>query len=120
MTVQTGGAESEGAEGDAPGPALLWCPFPDGDSAADVAQVLLYERLIACANILPGMRSLYVWKGDHGDEIEVGVLFKTDRTRLAALTARLAELHPYDEPAILGWHCDIATPSTLAWLGGQG
>jgi periplasmic divalent cation tolerance protein len=101
-------------------PALVWCPFPDADSAADVAQVLIYESLIACANIMPGMRSLYVWKGDHGDEIEVGVLFKTNQAQLSALTARLGELHPYDEPAILGWACDIAAPATAAWLGGLG
>lgn len=101
-------------------PALVWCPFPDADSAADVAQVLIYESLITCANIMPGMRSLYVWKGDHGDEIEVGVLFKTNQTQLPALTARLEELHPYAEPAILGWACDTAPPATAAWLGALG
>jgi periplasmic divalent cation tolerance protein len=104
----------------APAPALVWCPFPDGESAADVAQILLYERLIACANIMPGMRSLYIWQGEHGDEIEVGVLFKTNQGQLAKLTDRLAELHPYAEPAILGWPCDAATPATAAWLGAVG
>jgi periplasmic divalent cation tolerance protein len=101
-------------------PALIWCPFPDADSAADVAQMLIYERLIACANIMPGMRSLYVWNGDHGDEIEVGVLFKTNAAQLPRLTVRLGELHPYDEPAILGWTCDTAAPATAAWLGALG
>ena len=108
------------ANGVAATPALVWCPFPDADSAADVAQVLIYESLIACANIMPGMRSLYVWKGDHGDEMEVGVLFKTNQAKLPALTARLEELHPYDEPAILGWSCDTAPPATAAWLGALG
>ena len=112
----TAAATNDGA----PPPALVWCPFPDADSAADVAQVLIYESLIACANIMPGMRSLSVWKGDHGDEIEVGVLFKTNQAQLPALTARLGELHPYDEPAILGWICDTAPPATAAWLGALG
>jgi periplasmic divalent cation tolerance protein len=105
---------------DASGSALLWCPFPDMDSAADTAEILLEIGLIACANILPGMRSIYVWRGERGDEIEVGVLFKTHRARLPELTAKLTELHPYDEPAILGWPCDIAAPSTAAWLGTLG
>lgn len=105
---------------DRTGPALVWCPFPDGDSAAQAARVLLDEGLIACANILPPMRSLYVWRGESGDESEVGVLFKTNAARLLAVTARLAQLHPYDEPAILGWHCDAAAPETAAWLGALG
>jgi periplasmic divalent cation tolerance protein len=101
------------------GPALVWCPFPDDDSAARAARVLLDEGLIACANILPPMSSLYVWRGQSGDESEVGVLFKTNSARLPRVSLRLAELHPYDEPAILGWHCDAA-PATAAWLGALG
>jgi periplasmic divalent cation tolerance protein len=102
------------------GPALVWCPFPDGDSATTAASTLLGEGLIACANILPPMRSLYVWRSESGEASEVGVLFKTNAACLPQLTARLAELHPYDEPAILGWHCDAAAPATAAWLGALG
>lgn len=102
------------------GPALVWCPFPGGDSAAEAARVLLDEGLIACANILPPMRSLYAWRGDRGDGYEVGVLFKTNAAHLPQVTVRLVELHPYDEPAILGWHCDAAAPATAAWLGALG
>ncbi|NBC37898.1 divalent cation tolerance protein CutA [Novosphingobium sp. FSY-8] len=100
------------------GPALVWCPFPDESSAADVARALLDERLIACANILPPMRSLYVWRGERGESAEVGVLFKTDAALLPALQARIPALHPYDEPAVLGWACDMAAPATRDWLGG--
>lgn len=102
------------------GPALVWCPFPDADTAAEAARTLLDEGLIACANILPPMRSLYVWRGENCDENEVGMLLKTNVARLARVTARLAELHPYDEPAILGWHCDTAAAATAAWLGALG
>lgn len=105
---------------DSAGPALVWCPFPDGESAAAIARTLLDEGLIACANILPPMRSLYVWRGEAGDESEVGVLFKTNSARLPRATARLAELHPYEEPAILGWRCDAASPAAAAWLGALG
>lgn len=82
--------------------------------------MLLDEGLIACANILPAMRSLYVWRGESYDESEVGVLLKTNTARLTRVTTRLTELHPYDEPAILGWHCDTAAPTTAAWLGALG
>ncbi|MBW8784429.1 MAG: divalent-cation tolerance protein CutA [Novosphingobium sp.] len=99
------------------GPALVWCPFPDTASAESVADALIDESLIACANLLPGMRSRYVWRGARESAEEVGVLFKTDAALLPRLLERLPALHPYDEPAILAWRCDAAAPATAAWLG---
>jgi periplasmic divalent cation tolerance protein len=96
--------------------ALIWCPFADEDSAAAAATQLLDERLIACANILPPMRSLYVWQGERGEARECGVLFKTDAALLDRATARLAEIHPYDAPAVLGWRADTAARPTAEWL----
>jgi periplasmic divalent cation tolerance protein len=98
------------------GPALGWCPFPDRESAKRAAATLLDERLIACANILPGMISVYDWNGARGEDEEVGMLIKTDAALLEAAIARLAELHPYEQPTILGWHCEATTPATAAWL----
>jgi len=105
------------ARGTPQGPALIWSPFADLDSAAQAAGRLLDEGLIACANILPPMRSLYCWQGERGEAEEVGVLFKTDAALLDRATERLAELHPYDNPAVLGWKVDAATPATAGWLG---
>ena len=101
-------------------PALLWCPFPDRDSAMQTANSLLDEDLIACANIVPGMISTFVWNGIREQTEEVGALFKTNVDLLAQATARIETLHPYDDPAILGWHCDASAPGTAAWLGGIG
>ena len=96
--------------------ALIWCPFADEASAAEAANRLLDEGLVACANILPPMRSLYIWRGERGDTREVGVLFKTDATLLERATARLAEIHPYDSPAVLGWRADTASLAAETWL----
>ena len=96
--------------------ALIWCPFPDEESAAAIASTLLDEGLIACANLLPAIRSLYVWKGERGDAREVGALLKTRADRLEAVVARLVELHPYETPAAVAWRCDAAAPATLDWL----
>ena len=98
--------------------ALIWCPFADEASAAAAARQLLDERLIACANILPPMRSIYAWQGERGEAAEVGVLFKTDASVLDRATARLAEIHPYDTPAVLGWRTDTAAKPTAEWLRG--
>ena len=100
------------------GPALIWCPFGSEESAAAVATTLLDEGLVACANILPPMRSLFVWNGMRDEARESGVLFKTDAALLERAIERVAELHPYDEPAIIGWRADAAFAGTRDWLAG--
>jgi periplasmic divalent cation tolerance protein len=96
--------------------ALIWSAFETEESAAEVASALLDERLIACANIVPGVRSLFVWHGERGEVRECAVLFKTDAALLEAACARLAELHPYDTPAISGWRADATAEATAGWL----
>lgn len=97
--------------------ALIWSTFADAAAAETAAGALLDEGLIACANILPVVRSIYVWNDERGESAEVGVLFKTDARVLDRAVARLAELHPYDTPAVVGWRIDAAAPATAAWLG---
>jgi periplasmic divalent cation tolerance protein len=97
--------------------ALIWSPFESEEAAARAASQLLDEGLIACANLVPGVRSLYVWQGERGEARECGVLFKTDAALLERAVARLAAIHPYDTPAIAGWRADAVPPSTAAWLG---
>lgn len=106
--------------GDKSVPALIWCPFPDQDIAKYVAQMLLDENLIACANMLHGVMSVFAWGGERGESQETGALLKTNSALLKQAVDRLAELHPYEEPAILGWRCDATTAGTAAWLGALG
>lgn len=99
--------------------AIIWCPFPDRESARLVANTLLDEKLIACANIIGEVESLFEWDGAKDSCQEVGVLFKSLDSVRETLIQRLGDLHPYDTPAILGWQCDIAHPATLGWLQAQ-
>jgi periplasmic divalent cation tolerance protein len=101
------------------GAALVWCPFPDVESARAAADALLDDRLIACANILGSIESRFVWDGARATGSEVAVLFKTTPERLDDVVERLGELHPYDTPAIIGWQADTAHPATFAWLAGS-
>ena len=96
---------------------LVWCPFPDEDEARRVAGTLLDEGLIACANIVPGMVSLYVWQGERGEAREAGLLAQTHPSLGAATIARLEQLHSYQSPAIIGWDSDRVAPATRDWLG---
>lgn len=77
---------------------FVTCPPGAGEA---LVRTLLQERLVACGNILPGVRSLYRWKGELCDEPEEVLLMETADARLEAMMSRLAELHPYEVPKIL-------------------
>lgn len=79
----------------------IYCPFPSMEEAEKAAQVLLDEKLIACANILPPGRSLYVWDEKVQKESETFVFFKTSIETASGTIRRIEELHPYEVPAII-------------------
>lgn len=93
--------------------------FPDADSAARVARTLVDDRLAACVNLIPSVRSIYRWQGAISDEAETLAVIKTTAGRYAALAARIAELHPYQVPEIIALPLVEAHPPYLAWLAGE-
>lgn len=96
--------------------ALIYTVLADAASAREIAGILLEERLIACANILGEIESVFVWEGERSCARECAVLFKTSAEALEKAAARLSELHPYDTPAILASVCSHAHQDTLEWL----
>lgn len=98
---------------------IAFTSFADEESAARVARVLLEERLVACANLLPGARSLYRWEGKLADEREVVVLLKTRKQDWTALLSRLHELHPYETPELVAVRVAAGAPKYMAWLEAQ-
>lgn len=69
----------------------------DADAAA-LARTLVTEGLAACVNVLPGITSVYRWKGAIEADREQLLVIKTGAERVAALQTRLLELHPYELP----------------------
>ncbi|MBI3831528.1 MAG: divalent-cation tolerance protein CutA [Planctomycetes bacterium] len=69
--------------------------------AERLARKLLGERLIACANLIPGVKSLYWWQGKIDDSSETLLILKTPVRNVKALLKRIPALHPYSVPEIL-------------------
>ena len=86
------------------------------DEAVTLIRALLERRLIACGNILPGVRSLYRWEGKVADEREVIVLLKTRAVRLDALEMAFGELHPYKVPELLALPVSAGLHKYLEWI----
>jgi periplasmic divalent cation tolerance protein len=95
---------------------VIYSTAPDVDTAARIARSLVDERLAACGNILPGVRSIYRWQGIVEDEPEVVLILKTRADRVDALTRRLAELHPYDVPDVVALPVDAGHGPYLDWV----
>jgi periplasmic divalent cation tolerance protein len=96
--------------------ALIWCPAPDAVIAERLADALLEQQLIACANIIGPMRSRFRWEGELQTAEEYALMCKTRADLLEAACAFLASAHPYDTPAVAGWLCDTAPEATKLWL----
>jgi len=95
---------------------LVFCTFPDADTAAAVTKTLVGEKLVACGTLLPGARSIYEWEGKMEDASEVLVLFKTASPAYAKLEKRLLKLHPYDMPEIVALEAGAASKGYAAWV----
>ena len=97
-------------------PLVVLVTFPSDEVAAEVCRALVGERHAACANLVPGIRSLYSWDGTVQDDSEVLALVKATRSALPGLEARILELHPYDTPEVVALEPAHVEARYLAWL----
>ena len=74
---------------------------PDVEQAERIGRALVEERLIACANLVPGLTSIYRWRGAVQAEAEVLLVMKTRRALVPRLKERLPQLHPYEVPELV-------------------
>jgi periplasmic divalent cation tolerance protein len=86
------------------------------EEAFKLVRALLDRRLIACGNVLPGVRSLYRWEGKVADEQEVIVILKTKTARLEAIELAFSELHPYKVPELLALPVAAGLHRYLEWI----
>jgi periplasmic divalent cation tolerance protein len=77
---------------------IVLTTMPDDERADALATTLVDQRLAACVNVHPPMRSVYRWKGAIEHDGERQVVIKTTAARLADLEARVRALHPYELP----------------------
>ena len=107
--------------GPMPTPAALicFCTCPDAGTAERIATALVDERLAACVNILPGLRSIYRWQGKTETAEEVLLLAKTSAWAYPALQDRLRALHPYELPELLAVESASGLPEYLLWVADE-
>jgi periplasmic divalent cation tolerance protein len=89
---------------------------PDAEVGARIGRTLVEEGLAACANLVPGVRSIYRWEGAVHDDAEVLLILKTRAALSAALAARVRALHPYQLPEVLALAVAGGSEPYLDWV----
>ncbi len=95
---------------------VVLCTCPDEAVAKKLAAGLVEQRLAACVNVLPGIRSIYRWQGRVQEDGEVLLVIKTPEDRYGTLEGWLLEQHPYDVPEIIALPVERGLPAYLEWV----
>jgi periplasmic divalent cation tolerance protein len=98
------------------GPVLVLSTVGKREDADRIAQALVGERLAACVNVVPGLVSVYRWKGAVEREDELLLLIKTRADKVDALGARLRALHPYELPEMIVLPITAGHAPYLEWI----
>ena len=94
----------------------VYAVFASADEAERIGRAVVEERLAACINILPAVRSIYRWRGAIEQADEVAAILKTTAAGADALMTRIAALHSYDVPCIVTWPIDKVLGSYAEWV----
>ncbi len=95
---------------------MVYMTAADEDEAGRIGRALVAERLAACVNVIPGMRSFYRWQDEVHDDREVVVIAKTREALVDALVARVKELHSYDCPCVVALPIGAGNSDFLDWI----
>ncbi len=95
---------------------IIYVTCRDKDEALTISRTLVEERLAACANILDGISSVYVWQGKLQEENEVVLLLKTTIKKAESCAARVREIHSYEVPCVMTWNSNVLNPRYLEWI----
>ena len=98
---------------------LVYSTFPSLAAAEAVGAALVDAGLVACANIIPGVISIYLWEGVRAREQEVAMLLKTTPALSQRVVEEVRRRHPYDTPAVLVLPVSGGAAGFLAWIGAQ-
>ncbi len=100
-------------------PIFIYITASSRDEALKIGRVLVVERLVASANVLPGARSIYRWQGKVKEAEECVLVAKTRAGLMDRLVGRVRALHSYTCPAIVALPILAGNPDYLAWIAAE-
>ncbi len=95
---------------------FAYVTFPNEKSAAEICESLVRDGVVACANLIPGMKSIYKWKGELVRDNECVAVLKTSAVRTGLLKERIRAVHPYSNPCVVVLPISDGLPDFLRWV----
>jgi len=96
--------------------SITFSTCKDVRQANRIARTLVKEKLAACVNIIPGIASIYTWKGKIEEGKEVLLVIKSRSSLSKRLTARVKALHSYSVPEVVTLPIASGNPDYLRWV----
>ncbi len=94
----------------------LYVTAKSREEAESIARALVTQRLVACANVLGGIGSIYRWDGEIRSESEVAFIVKTRTSLVDQVVARITEMHSYSCPCVVSLPIEGGNPEYLEWI----
>ena len=98
---------------------VVFSTAASAEEAEKIARSLVEERLAACVNVIPEIRSFYRWQGKTEDAAEWLLVIKSSRERFDALRAAVEKLHSYDVPELIALPVVEGARNYLNWMDGE-
>ncbi len=86
------------------------------EEAQGIARKLVEDRLAACVNVIPGIKSFFDWEGKLCREKEALILVKTVNNKSKEIINRIKKMHSYEVPEIIFLKVDEGERNYLKWL----
>jgi len=98
---------------------IVFSTCSTAEEAAQIARKLIDERLAACVNVTPAVRSFYRWKGSIEQADECMLVIKSSRDLFDRLRAELEKAHTYEVPEVVAIAVVDGSPNYLNWIDGE-
>lgn len=95
---------------------VVWVTTGSETEATNIAKTLVEQQLVACVNVLPGVRSIFQWKGKVVEEHEWLLVAKTVSEMFDQVAISVKSMHSYDVPEVISFPIQHGLPEYLSWL----
>ncbi|PAV89377.1 hypothetical protein WR25_11923 [Diploscapter pachys] len=95
---------------------IVYVTVPNHDVGLSIARSVVENKLAACVNIVPGIKSVYIWEGKVNEDSEELLIMKTNEKQLEPLRKEVVRLHPYEVPEFVSLPIDHASEPYGQWV----